>query len=477
MTVRIHLIQIMIVLIPIGMFLWLAQIELVPSGVFVVSHGVHDRSPYLDSLSPESRVESPERVNGTWVQSLLDDPVFFFVHPHRHFDTASFEIWFKNEGVPIVEFGGLTQTKPESYDLKPLQNLLIDQLRWDQVKGQGLTLYQKEKIYPSLEAFFANPPSRDRVGVYRADFLVPYRLAGYIASSAEQTIDASLRGTHEMKTYIKNETLDFTFSYMDMNRDEGADPVTITVFNEHGEPVADVRANDDGNMRSDAQSSSLTTLKMNAPGLSEGVYKLVLSASRDIFFRRITTTQQKVVFVRGMYLGDEIGYREPPKSVQIWTASPRLQGQTRHGAGVQNITFGKQVFSLSTPYHLFTFETPGTFSPMTFPKGDVEVFFDGPAAFSASAYFEPDPVAIRSYTQPAKQGIAFILTSYEPPRQQNGWFVQTVDFDTAKLAFNASSWKFAFSLPDIKAFGAKLVVKQINATFTRKPFAWEDLWR
>ncbi len=124
----VRLIQFIFVCIPFGLFFWLARMELVPDGVFQVRHSVQDTSPYIDALSPSDRVRNKE--------GIVDDPVFFFLHPHRNFDRVFFEIWFQNTTVPIIEFGGLMQTKPEGYDLRPLHNLLIDRLTWPKMSDQ-----------------------------------------------------------------------------------------------------------------------------------------------------------------------------------------------------------------------------------------------------------------------------------------------------------------------------------------------------
>ena len=262
-----RLFQCVIVTIPILLFGWLLTQWLVPSGVFFVSHIVGEESPFIDELQPGTRVIAPQ----DGAQSIVGDPVFFFVHPHRDFERIVLEVWFQNASVPIVELGALVTSHPESYELFPLQNRLIDESSWSRLDEDGMVLLQREKTYDSLADFFADPPLRDSVATYRTTFDVPYRLANYQPTSSVQTIDASLRGHQEFKTYIKNETLNFTFHYMDMNRDDGADVVRVTVFNEAGQPVVEARADDDGDAADDAIATGMETLELTASGLPEGV--------------------------------------------------------------------------------------------------------------------------------------------------------------------------------------------------------------
>jgi hypothetical protein len=460
--------QLVIVLIPLGIFVWLVRVELVPNGTFVADHNIGESSPYIDALAPQNRLQGGD--------TIIDDPVFFFLHPHRHFDRVAFEIWFQNTSVPIMEFGGLAQIKPEVFDLQPFHNLFIDRLGWSSVKKDGLTLYQKTKRYQSIEQFYKNPPAREQVAIYKAEYKSPFRIPNYAPSTQTQTMEVSLRGKHELKTYIKNETLDFRFEYMDMNRDEGADPIAITLFNEQNEPIADVRAQDDEHTRGDSIPSSLKELSLRVPDLPEGVYKVVMNAPRDIFFRKIHTTQQKIVFFHLVFLGDEIGYREKPKSARLFSSSPQLRMQTRHAGGVQEVIVDEKFVAIAKPYEMYKVETRGEMFAIDVPKGDIEIFFDGPLAFSKEAYFEPDPIALRPYMNVEEQGIEYVFTSYVPPRVMDEWLVQTVEVDTADLVFDKKSWKFTFSTPDIRARGGEVRIKSINTTWTRQPFEWEDLW-
>src|SRR3989338_5225310 len=297
-----RLIQLTLLLIPLGLFFWLIQREIVPTGVFEVRHEIGESSPYIDALAPKDRVKN--------IWTIIGDPVYFFLHPHRFFDRLEFDVWFQNPTVPIIEFGGLAKTNPEVYDLHPLQNRLIDELTWDKISDGTFTLYQREPVWNSVADFLAQEVAdMATVAVYKADYPVPFRLdqAGYQPTTDSKPLEVSLRGSHQLKTYIRDETLRMEFEYIDMNRDEGTDAVTATVFDEAGNPVADARSADDGNTKSDAISSSMKRLTLDVPNLTQGVYKIVLNTTRDVFVRKIHTPQQKLIFLNSIFIGDEIG--------------------------------------------------------------------------------------------------------------------------------------------------------------------------
>ncbi|MEK7619919.1 MAG: hypothetical protein AAB413_01625 [Patescibacteria group bacterium] len=467
-----RLTQLLLIAIPFVIMGWLLNkwFVLYPLGVFVVTHEVGDSSPFIDELKPETRVgELYQTEQGDVVQAITADPAFFFLHPHRKefFELVVFDVWFQNESLPIVELGGLAGVNPETYTLLPLHNRLIDESDWNRIDEDGLVLLQREKTYGSIKDFFANPPSRDDVAVYRTNLDIPYRQDDYQPTSATQTIDVSLRGHHEFKTYIKDETLFFTFSYMDMNRDEGEDVVQVTIFNENGQPVAEARAADDGNSSDDAVvDQGLKTLVLNAYGLPEGVYKMVMNTTRDVFFRKILTSQQKIVFLNTLFIGDEIGYREPSEGATMYTESKRLRLQTRHAEGVQTVHAGDQSVEVAEPYEWYTVTFDGEgLERITLPTGDVEMVTEGKFAFSPSQYFNPDPVSLNAYTTIEQLGVDYVLAQYQSPRQEGEWLVATVPFVAWDLYEEDQTWKFSFSTPLISELTAQLLIHRIDTKF------------
>jgi len=465
-----RLIQFVFLLIPLSIFLWLTHREIVPSGVFELRHNIHDTSPYIDALAPKDRLKN----TGT----IMGDPVYFFLHPHRVFDRLVFEVWFQNRTVPIIEFGGLAKTNPDIYDLLPLHNRLIDELSWNKISDGMFTLYQRKPMYDSVASFFASPPSQiSKVAVYKADYPVPFRFSemDYQATTDQKTLAVSLRGSHQMKTYIRDETLHVEFEYMDMNRDDGADALVATVFDETGNPIVDARAADDGNTNGDAVASEMHRLVLDAPGLKEGVYKIVLNTTRDVFVRKMHTSQQKLIFLSGLFIGDEIGYRESSQVVEFKTTSPRLRMQTRHAQGVQNVVMAGVTQTIAEPYKMYAFESTSDLKSVIIPQGDLEIFFDGPSAFTSEQFFSPDPQVIRPYTTIEDSEIDYVLTTYRSPREEGKWLVQTMEFDAAKLFLDKDAWKFVFSAPEIETVNGEFTIKEINMRWIRDPFKWRDL--
>lgn len=449
-----------IVAVPLVLFVWLAWQELVPTGVFHVIKHPGVASAFVDRLLPDSRIENERLITG--------DPAFFFVHPHRGFETIEAEIQFKNNGARLIEFGGLAAREPEVYDLHPLQNTILDELDWPRITQEGITLYQRNPVFTSVGDFLAQEPERARIATYQYDLKRPFILSGYMPSSLTQTIDVSLRGGHIFKTYIKDESLDFTFEYMDMNRDEGSDAVEVIVFNALGEPVADAVAFDDNNRSNNAVASSKREMRVQAHGLAEGVYKVELRSSRDIFWRRIITKQHKIVFQHQVFLADEVGYQHTPRPVRFYTQAKRLVWQTRHVEGVQTVSIGREKLEIARPYerYIVDVEEAGLI-PMLAPRADVIVETDGPVAFSREHYFNPDPVPLRFHTNIDRLSVDYVIAHYTPPQQTGEWLTQRVVLDARVLDLQDGTWKLVFSIPGIDEQEASVEIGDLHLTFRR----------
>jgi hypothetical protein len=471
-----RLIQCLIIITPVVVFGWLAHQWLIPSGVFAVSYEMGDRSSFIDELKPSERVGDPTHINGEGIQAIIDDPAFFFLHPHRPFEQIDIEVWFQNEDLPLVEIGALTVDHPERYTMRSLHNKTIDDSSWSRIDEDGYVLLQRHPIYTSVTEFKNNPPDRTKVATYRTELQTPYRITDYRPSSSIKTFDVSLRGHHEAKTYIKDETLLLTVDYMDMNRDEGDDVVSIIVFNEAGQPVAEARKNDDGNTSNDAVPSGLQRLTLEVPGLQEGVYKLVFNATRDIFFRKMFTPQQKFVFLNMVYLGDEVAYREPGEGARFWTNGEYIRFQTRHAEGIQTVSIGEKTVDIIEPHEWYSSINTQGVVEVNVPAGDVEMHLGGKIAFNQSQYFNPDTVALSAYTPLEELDVDYVLANYTSPRIEGDWLVGLVSFSSDELFEEEDgTWKISFSTPFVRERNTQVLIHQLNIWFYRAQGDWKDM--
>ncbi|MBU0531121.1 MAG: hypothetical protein ABIG32_03070 [Candidatus Uhrbacteria bacterium] len=484
-----RLIQLVIVIVPIGIFGWLGWQDLVPTGELAHKHSVEDLSPFINRLLPDARALPPTKLpDGTWATQIIDDPVYFTVEPPRHFDSIDLELMWQNEDVPIMELGGLAGAEGSQYFLEPLQNLTIDNSDWDRIERNGLVFLQRKRNFESIADFLVDLPLRDEIATYHYRLAVPYLLDGYRPSSQSRTIDVSLRGFHEYKTYIKDETLNFILSYMDMNRDNEVDPVKVLVTADDGTLIAEFKADDDGNSSDNADPSGLKRIKIEILDLPEGVYKIELRVGRDIFWRQIITTQSKIVFLNNVYLADEVGYQAEDRAVSFWTEAKNLIFETHHADGAQEVTVGGDLIRIPEPYVRYgwndarqgvttdnSLPAVDPFIEVHSPQGDLIVNSNGHIAFDEAMYFNPDPVRLSWDTDLDQLGVDYIIAAYESPKLVDGWYVGTASFDTSWLVPIEEAWKFTVSLPGISDLQGEVWVSQINAVMHREPLTWEKI--
>jgi hypothetical protein len=215
-----------------------------------------------------------------------------------------------------------------------------------------------------------------------------------------------------------------------------------------------------------------------------------VNVPRDVFIRKIKTQQQKLVFVGGVYLGDEVGYREPPASTELFTTGKRLSFETRHASGLQTVAFADKEIAMTEAYTRYTVVTEQEGLQRVFvPAGDVEIVVDGVTSFTREQFFDPEPHRMRFYSDLDALGIDYIYAKYIQPEQIDDWSVARVRVKTGALHFSDGvldgsrlflddgSWKFVISLPGVNELDADILVKDINVTFHGRAFELRDLIR
>lgn len=466
-----RIVQFILILIPFVIFGHLLVRDIAPSGEFVVMQTMDQDSPYRDRILPDERVSGVQRnMTGDAYVTIQDDPTYFSVHfPQTDFETVDVQLAFQNDGQSIVEFGALIDVFSQAYDLRPLHNLLIEELPWSSVESEGITLYQRDSQFDSVDAFLEDLPPLDRVATYHYDLEEPYIIEDYRPLGGERVIDASLRGYHQYKTYIKDEDFYAQLLYMDMNRTTGADDVALRVRNEDGYIVYEQLFEDDGNT-TDNQISERRTVVMKKTGLPEGVYTVELSGTSDIFWRTITTTQRYVTFVNRLYIGDDVGYLENPRSSTFFTNAKYFTIETFHADATQRLTLGDAEVLIPRSHEKIkhSVEQAGVVRGFS-PRGDVKITADGKFAFSEDAFFDPDPVSLEAQSDLDKLNVDYLITTYQSPVEQDGWLIGEATFAIADVIGEDRSATFSISTPAIVELQGTVDVHAINLRLNKAP--------
>ncbi|HTM68947.1 MAG TPA: hypothetical protein VL426_06655 [Candidatus Binatia bacterium] len=447
----------------------------VPDGRLSVTYDLERPAPYVSQPKPTERLALPPQraADGTPRTRMIGDPLFVDVTPPSGFDTVTMSLSYENSGHPMVEVGALSSSIDEQYDLRPIESRLLDALPWKKVSSGALTLYQRRGGYASVDEFFRDPPARAKVAVFGTDAPIPYRLEGYEPSAEGREIGVSLRGHQRMLTYVKDEPLNFTFTVQDMNRQDGADPVIVSVYRGDGaEPVARTILRDDGDTTDDQRSSKLRTVPVSLVAPEEGFYKIEFTASADVFIRKIATRQRKLVFADKLYLGDHVGFSDLTPPITVFTDGQRLVARTAHAESVQQLTVAGTRLSLDQPNLRYVRDLAGAgLAPIVSSKRDVLLETDGLFALSKEEYFDPLPLALQWFTTAKDlddRGIEYVLAAYEPPRVDGSLRTGTVAFDMRKLArTKEGAYRFVISAPGIAETRHDLSLASISFSMRR----------
>lgn len=477
-------IRIIATLFVTGIILAVGLRATVPSGRLRSESGFLSPTPLLSILKPTERVAGPtgpDAQKATGV-TMVASPVYMDLAAPDEFDRVIVSLRYRNEGQPVVEIGALGSSLDNTFLMRPAENRLIDALPWPRVSSGTLTLLQRETDYVSVDAFLEHPPAPERIATYRAEAEAPYRLPGYVPSSAVTSTDVSLRGSHRMLVYVERETLQLTFSVQDMNRHAGADPVTVSVYRagDSERTLARTVLADDGDVADDQRSEGLRTVAVTLTDPAPGAYRVDLTASDDVFIRSIRTPQQKLVFDSHLVLGDHVGYSDRTDPVTVIADGTRVSAWTSHADAFQTLTMDGKPYgidALRVPVHA---ELAGIRQRhvIVSPKRDVVIDTDGVLALSEGQYFDPLPFALQWYTDVAAldaAGIRYVLTSYEPPVRDGELLVATAEFDTADLATtDDGAYRLVISVPGLEEDASVLHLESLNAILRRPPSSVAD---
>ncbi|KPJ85890.1 hypothetical protein AMJ57_01400 [Parcubacteria bacterium SG8_24] len=461
---------------------YLAIKAVVPSGRLSVSTDLIRPAPYLSEPKPYSRLgEAIDLPDGGQALPLEGDPLYLDFTPPSEFDSVTLTLEFADAGHPLVEIGALASRLDGQYLVRPAYSRLLDGLNWRRLTSGDLTLFEREHTYASIDDFLRDPPDRSRLAVYRSDPLIPF-VQDHRPSRSLREFDVSLRGHHRLYTYVDGEPLSFTFVVQDMNRQEGADPVIISVFRDGEEdPVARSILKDDGNTTDDQRSSKLREVSVALTDPTPGLYQVEFTAPGDVFIRHIRTPHRRLVFRNRLFIGDLVGYSDVVEPVTVYASGYRLVARTPHVEGLQRLRVGGSTLDLTEPQARSVARLDPSAGPVSVvtPARDVLLETDGLFALEAGDFFDPFPLEIGWYTTKEDldaAGIDFILTGYESPVSSDGRLVAQASFDRQELDRTGDgAYRFTLSAPGVSITRYPVPLASVTVTMRREPASWRGI--
>lgn len=466
----------LIVLAALLPIVWLSWIAAAPNGERTVTWEPGESSPFIQSPLPGERVsEVKESDRGSFV-SIEREPVYVAVFsPSDEFTAATVTMEFDPHDAFAVELGGLTNVAAYAFDFHALSNSKLESLSWNALAQNGddaMLVFARQSVKASVADFLAHVPVRSSVATYRATLPGAYRDASYAPFNGSQQFDVSLRGSHEYVTYVKGETFRTSITYQDINRTFGVDEGYVRVYGEDGKVMLDKPIVDDGNSTED-QVYSTRTIDLIGANWPEGVYRVELSGTSDVVWRKFVTSQRYLSFKNRLFVADDVGYLPTDRQTSFVTNSKSVVLETLHADPGHSVTIGTETVAIPESHakEYVSVTDAGVVAGQT-SSGDVKMTGEGKFAFSKASFFDPDPLALTVNTDFDDAAIQYVLANVPSVQMTaEGWRTASADFDLAKLEKEFGAYKFAIGLPGLAVDEESVDLHRVTVTFQKAPIS------
>ncbi len=394
-------------------------------------------TPLISILVPQARVMTYQY---TYIEQ---EPVYFDIFMPRDFAKATLEFEYQNIDNKIIEIG--VQTSESSFDLRPLENQLIDRLTWDKIEENGLLLLQKEKQFESIKSFLDNLPPISKIAAYNYELDYDFKIKNYTPVNKITELNNSLKGPYQIITYIENEDLYFEFEIENPVYDITPDSATLYVFDIHDNIVESFYP----------EGNKITAELKNLPN---GVYNLSLNFFDDVYTNKIKTKQQKISFFNNINLVDK---------ADLITDSLDLTFIAYMNDGLQTIRINDENLVINEIWQQYGRNLDGGINTIKTSKGQLSVTGDAMFSFSQEQFFNPFIKRLGQNTNLNREGIEFIISKYDLPIINNDTKINKVEFDLSNAYVVDSKLRFVISVPGLMESAKGVVIKNLKVNLAR----------
>lgn len=487
--ILLFILRLIFLLLPFALALWLLYKDFVVSGQLFASYDFKNPSPFISVLRPQSRVsEILHTDTGDYFQTIKEEPVYFDIRMPRMLSTAEVSIVYKNFDQQIFEAGAMTDKDQWIFDLKPVENnimdyLFQDKLRWTLARDQDVVLFQRSKKFQSISDFLDNLPPNEKIATYNYAIPKDYIMKNYVARPGGVVINKTLRGSHRMYAYIKNEPIDMEIWIQDVNRHEGDDYASIEIINKNSESIYSSFVKPDNDAGSSLKMSDVRKEHIAVNDVPEGLYRIELTApSDDIFIRRISANFSYLVFINKVYLGDTVGYsdgyiQERMEPTLLYTNGKNISAITTHIEGLQSLLINTIVLNIDDTHKKFVSPLNYKFKKIVVPKNDITIETKGMISFSDNNFFNPEFTTLSDGSEFDMDTISYVIARYAQAKEtDNGWREAKLSFDASKYYTDDSMLHFVLSLPYIKTGDKGVSISNISVTMSGAPLTRQSVF-
>jgi hypothetical protein len=390
--------------------------------------------------------------------------------PYTDLDTAEVQVQYRGDPSELL-FG--VRGGPESqYAYMPVHNKSLNQLNWDRIEGDQVTLFERSRDYETVDDFIAAPPMPSptepdyaRIASYHYEVPQPRPDIDSSKVDAGTAIDATLRGPHKFYIYVGNKPLQISLIKQELNWDEGPDPLDIQVFSSE-ELIWATNVPDDGDERESRAISAPRKVEFTLPGLSEGVYRVDLLCNEDVVIEGLSTSQRYLSFIDGVFIADHELYElGPSKPVAVYTNAQELNAWTWHPEAFQTLNAnGNQSLTVDKEGQKFLWNLSPGLNEIRTEMGDIILLSKGSSfSFSRDSFFDPFPVKLVAYNESLLfTDIRYIIAAYSVPEAEGEWLTQKIAFDLRDVEIVDNKLRCALLAPNLAQKDGEIVLGSID---------------
>ncbi len=493
-------IKIIVWSMPVLLIAWLVQKNFVINGIYAVTYEPMKESKVVKNFaSKETDViigQSKQSKANEYYRLITTSPVYFDVVAPRLFPEATLKLYYENpDQQPEIDLGVLQANGTYYYKTLASYNKCIEDILdglysdWSVVQEKDNILLQRgEKKYQSLEDFLKNKPEISKVLQFEYPISYNLDLPGYSINAPSVDINRSLRGKHELYTYVDESGVFYLeVQVQDINRNFGADPITVTLLDNNNIRYDQIEIDDDGVDIASGQTSRENKVIIDKNDLQQGVYKIIFDASDDIFIKSVHTRQKKLVFYGQLYLTDNEEYKDiiGNKSIQptqVYTESNDITVKTAHENGYQDVDVNGSVVRVDKKHQYFTANDLPEFSTIHIPKNDILIEGEGFFAFSREQYFDPEynivPTIKKIYDEAALENYDYIIGKYHRAQKLGSKYIAQSEITIPYLYFQENRnniASFIFSLPGLPENDRLLKIHKVEIIFEKDPVRIDNI--
>ncbi|MBU0963438.1 hypothetical protein KKC06_00155 [Patescibacteria group bacterium] len=379
---------------------------------------------------------------------------------------------------------------------KPIFNPNLNELSWENIISDDLSLWQKNKKYNSIEDFLSNPP-REVYNIISPDNnsepIINYAIADYYSNldqsemvaqslmgktfTQDRTFTPYIEGTFNAYTYLTSPgDLQLEVIKVDFNYYEGADPLETTITSSTDKAISNQVITDDGNISANNELGPKQSDIISIQNMPSGLYKIKTGSADSL--TKIILNQPLLVIANSVMIRDDIS--ESINQHSIYTNALSIKIPAWH------IPASNQTISINDDHILILDSTRleeapkivnlsgDTLNKIVLEKNHLLVqnndAITGYFSFSENSFFNPTPLGMKKLNTIEIDAISnyeYLLSSYNPPQEFENNYISQTSFNLDSDYFYEGKIIFSINIPDLQKNQSLVKINAIDVTLSK----------